>query len=248
MPARDVIFQDNERVRWVGEVVEQYLDPGIRKRFSDQANNPDIIFQILGRVVGHFLAIVFLEKPGVDLLFRRFELGANVVLFADKNQLSRCSVIVVLQEIMHPKPEILEIEFGEVFAVNRERVKIIVLEIATVLASLLVFPPEKTGGQQDERGDDRRDYINGNVAAESFNHTCLERRACLALLKALGAASRCIESLVCAAAAPDLAEQMHLRRDALLCVQTCRSMSLHRLARANPPGGRQDGCATLCAK
>ena len=103
-------------------------------------------------------------------MLRRFELGANVVLFADKNQLSCRSVIVVLQEIMHPKPEILEIEFGEVFAADREWVEIVVLEIATVLASLLVFSPEKTGGQQDERGDDRRDYIDGNVAAESFDH------------------------------------------------------------------------------
>src|SRR5438874_9218314 len=187
MPARDVIFQDNERVRWVGEVVEQYLDPGIRKRFSDQANNPDIIFQILGGVVGNFLALIFLEKPGIDFLLRRFELGANVVLFADKNQLSRCSVIVVLQEIMRPKPEILEIEFGEVFAVDRERIEIVILEIATVLASFLVFPPEKTGGQQDERGDDRRDDINRNIAADSFDHMRSEARASSGLLKALSA-------------------------------------------------------------
>ena len=71
---------------------------------------------------------------------------------------------------MHSKPEILEIEFGEVFAVDRERVEIVVLEVATVLASLLVFPSEKTGREQNERGDDRRDYVNGNVAAESLDH------------------------------------------------------------------------------
>src|SRR5437764_11172209 len=126
---------------------------------------------------------VFLEKPGIDLLLRRFELGANIVLFADKNQLARRGVIVVPQEIVHPKPEILEIEFREVLAVDRERVEIVVLEIATVLASLLVFSPEKTGDQQDERGDDRRDHINGNVTAESLDHMRLERKASLALLK-----------------------------------------------------------------
>jgi len=44
---------------------------------------------------------------------------------------------------MHPKPEILEIEFGEIFAVDREGVEIVILEVATVLASFLVFSPEK---------------------------------------------------------------------------------------------------------
>src|SRR5205085_8415086 len=125
--------------------------------------------------VGNFLALVFLEEPGIDFLLRRFELTADVVLFANKNQLSRCGVIVVLQEIMHSETEILEVEFGEVFAVDRKRVEIVVLEIATVLASFLVFSPEKTGGEQDEGGDDRRDYINGNVAADSLYHMRLFR-------------------------------------------------------------------------
>src|SRR5205809_4270959 len=142
-------------------------------------------FPILRRVVGDFLAIVFVKKPGIDFLLRRFELAADVVLFANKNQLSRCGVIVVLQEIMHSEAEILEVEFGEVFAVDRKRVEIVVLEIATVLASFLVFSPEKPGSKQNERGDDRRDYINGNVAAESLNHMRLEGRASLARLKAL---------------------------------------------------------------
>jgi hypothetical protein len=123
-------------------------------------------------------------------LLRSFELGANVVLFADKNQLSRCGVVVVLQEIVHPEAEILEVKFGEVFAIDRKRVEIVVLEIATELASFLVFSPKKARREQDERGDDRRDYINGNVAAESLDHMRLERRASLALLKVLSVGRR----------------------------------------------------------
>src|SRR5205823_4040373 len=141
-----------------------------RKRFSDQTNNPDVIFQILARVVGDFLAVVFLEQPGIDLLLRGFELAARIVLLPDKNQLSRCGVVVVFEKIVHPEAEILEIEFGEVFAVDRKRVEIVVLEIATELASFLVFSPKKARREQDERGDDRRDYINGNVTAESLDH------------------------------------------------------------------------------
>jgi len=72
----------------------------------------------------------------------------------------------------------LEVEFGEVFAVDRERVEIVVLEVATVLASFLVFSPEKTGREQDERGDDRRDYIDGNVAAESLDHCSIVAAVC----------------------------------------------------------------------
>ena len=110
------------------------------------------------------------RKAGIDFLLRRLELIAHVVLFADEDQLSRRGVVVVLQEVMHAEPEIVQIELAEVFAVNRKRIEVVLLELATVLASFLVFPPEKTGGEQDERGDDRRDDINRNVAAESFDH------------------------------------------------------------------------------
>ena len=69
-------------------------------------------------------------------------------MLADKNQLSRGGVVVVLEKIVHPEAEILEVELWKVFAVDRERVEIVVLEIATVLASFLVFSPEKTGREQ----------------------------------------------------------------------------------------------------
>src|SRR6476660_7270403 len=120
---------------------------------------------------------------------------------------------MVLEEVMHAQPEIVQAELAKVFARNGERIEIVLVEIATVLASFLVFPPEKTGGQQDERGDDRRDYINRNVAAESFDHMCLERRASSGLLKALSAA--CRRRVACS-----------YWRDMLLQVWTHRSVSL----------------------
>ena len=113
---------------------------------------------------------------------------------------------------MHPKPKILEIEFGEVFAVDRERIEIVLLEIATEVASLLVFPPEKTGCEQDERGDDRRDYIDGDVAAESFEHMPSEGRASSGLLKALSAQRQWGASSH-AAPASSFGEQKHEPRD-----------------------------------
>src|SRR6478672_12267437 len=94
---------------------------------------------------------------------------------------------MVLEEVMHAQPEIVQAKLAKVFARNGERIEIVLVEIATVLASFLVFPPEKTGGQQDERGDDRRDYINRNVAAEALDHMRSEGRASSGLLKALRA-------------------------------------------------------------
>src|SRR5260370_13331205 len=104
-------------------------------------------------------------------------------------------------------------EFGEVFAVDREGVEIVILEVATVLASFLVFPPEKTGGQQDERGDDRRDCINRNVAAESFDHIPSEGRASSGLLKALSAQRQWGMLLAMRRQHSHLAEQKHGPRD-----------------------------------
>src|SRR5207237_8142142 len=102
---------------------------------------------------------------GVDFPFRMFELGAHIVLFADEYQLSRRSVVIVLEEIMHAEPEILEIELGKIVAVNRKRVEVVLFEIPTILASLLVFPPEKSGDQTDVRSDNRRDDGDRDIVA-----------------------------------------------------------------------------------
>src|SRR5438045_6370256 len=121
------------------------------------------MFHILCRVISDVFAFVVVEKPRVDFLFRRLELGAHIVLLADEYQLSRRSVVIVLQEIMHAEPEILEIELGKIVAVNRKRVEVVLFEIPTILASLLVFPPDKSGDQKDERRDNRRDDVDRDI-------------------------------------------------------------------------------------
>jgi hypothetical protein len=89
-------------------------------------------------------------------------------LFPDENERSRSRVVVVLQKIMHAQPEILEIELGHIVPIDRVRIKIVFLQIPAEAPPLFVFSPEKSGGQQNDRCNDRCDHINGDVAA--FNH------------------------------------------------------------------------------
>src|SRR5437588_7336956 len=101
-------------------------------------------------IVDDLLAVVLVEQLGVDLLLGRFELGSHVVLLADKNELPRRGVILVLQEVMHPEPEVVQIELAKVFPRDGERIEIVFLEIATELAaSLLVFSPKETSDQKN---------------------------------------------------------------------------------------------------
>jgi hypothetical protein len=71
---------------------------------------------------------------------------------------------------MHAEPEILEIELRKIFAVNRKRVEVVLFNIPTVLASFLVFSPDKTDCEQDKRCDDRCDDVDGDIAAKTLEH------------------------------------------------------------------------------
>src|SRR6266571_7047499 len=114
MASGDVVFERNERMRRVSEVVQQNLDSGIWKRFSDEAHEPHVILEVLVCVVCDFLSVVLLKELRVSFLFRGFELRVHITLFADKNELSRGRMIFVLEEVMHPKPEIFQTELAEV--------------------------------------------------------------------------------------------------------------------------------------
>ena len=61
MPAGNIVFERNKRVCGIGQVVQEDFDSGIGKGFSDQANNPFVVFKKFLRVVGNCLAIIFLE-------------------------------------------------------------------------------------------------------------------------------------------------------------------------------------------
>ena len=157
-------------MRWISQVVQKDLDPGVRKRFPNQPDDSHVIFEILIRIVDDPLAVVLLEQAGIFFLLSRLELFTHVVLFANEDKLTRRGIVVVLQKVMHAEAKIVQIELAEVFARHAVRIEVVLLELASEFASLLVFSPEKTGGEQDQGRDDRRDYINGNVTAESFDH------------------------------------------------------------------------------
>ena len=170
MASSDIIFEHNKRVRWISQVVQKDLDPGVWKRFPNQSDDSHVIFEILIRIVDDSFAVVLLEQAGIFFLLSRLELFTHVVLFANEDKLTRRGIVVVLQKVMHAEAKIVQIELAEVFARHAVRIEVVLLELAAELASFLIFPPEKTGGEQDERGDDRRDDINANVAAESLDH------------------------------------------------------------------------------
>src|SRR6516225_3979605 len=80
-------------------------------------------------------------------------------------------MIFVLEEVMHAQPEILQAEFAEVFPRHSKRIEVILFEISPKLASpLLVFAPQKTEAQKEQRYDDRRDDINRKLALEGVDH------------------------------------------------------------------------------
>ena len=56
------------------------------------------VFEILRRIIRDFCAVVFLEETGVDLLLRRLELGPDIVLFADEDELAGRGRILFLRK------------------------------------------------------------------------------------------------------------------------------------------------------
>lgn len=152
--AGDIVLQHDERVRRVRQIVEQDLDAKVRKRFADQPRNPGKVLQVFAGVVGDLFALVLVEQSRVNLLLRRLELGADVVLFADEDKLARGGRVVVAQEVMHPEPEIVQVKLGEIVAVDGVRVKVVLLEPATEFSALLVLTPGVTGREENDRRDD----------------------------------------------------------------------------------------------
>ena len=58
------------------------------------------------------------RKAGHILFAQRARVFTHVVLFANKDKLSRRGIVVVLQKVMHAEPKIVQIELAEVFAVT----------------------------------------------------------------------------------------------------------------------------------
>src|SRR5438105_14568002 len=139
MSAGDIVLQTNQGMRWISQIMQQNFHSDIWKRFSDQPHESYVVFQILSRVVSDLLAVIFLEKFRVNFLLGRLELAAHVILLADENELARCGVIVVLEEVVDAEPKIFEIKLGHIIAIDGVGIKVIFFEIPAIAASLFFF-------------------------------------------------------------------------------------------------------------
>src|SRR5437016_4398901 len=170
-PPGHVVFQGNERMRRVGQIMQQNLYARVRKRFPDQPNHPLVVFQELVRVIGDLLAVILVEQLRVNFLLGWFKLRSDVVLFANEYELARRGMVFVLQEIMHSEPKIFQTELAKVLATNCERVEIIFVEVSPEFpAAFLVFSPNETGREKDQRRDNGRDYVDSDLALQCANH------------------------------------------------------------------------------
>src|SRR4029077_4476381 len=159
-------------MRRMSEIVEQDLNSRVRKRLTDQPHNAHVILQKFICIVGDLFAVVFLEQLRVNLLFGRLKLTPHIVLLADENELSRCRMIFVFEEIVHPQPEIFQAEFAKVFARDGERVEIVLVEVFAKLAlPLLVFAPQKTEAQEEQRYNDRSDDVDRKLTLQGIDHS-----------------------------------------------------------------------------
>ncbi|MEO7724616.1 MAG: hypothetical protein ABIU29_08015 [Chthoniobacterales bacterium] len=95
------------------------------------------------------------------------ELGADAVLFADKNELPRRHRIGVAQKIMHPEPGIVQAELREIIAVDGVGIKIVILQFLAEALPLLVFAPEKTEREKEGGRDDGGDHVDRDVIPKS---------------------------------------------------------------------------------
>src|ERR1700682_6532201 len=78
---------------------------------------------------------------------------------------------------MHAKAEIPQAKFAEVFARDREWIEIVLVQVATKFPpALFVFSPEKSNREEEERCNNRCNYVNGDIRA--FNHAALSRGRC----------------------------------------------------------------------
>ena len=72
---------------------------------------------------------------------------------------------------MHPQPEIFQAELAKVLPSNNKRIEVVLFEISPKLAlPLLVFAPQKTEAQKQQRYNDRRDDVDRKLALQGINH------------------------------------------------------------------------------
>ena len=172
MSAGHIIFQNDERMRGISQIVQQNFDASVGKRFPDEPDDSLVVLEKFVGVVDNFLPLIFVKKLRVSFLFGWLQLGPHVILLADKKQLPRRSVVVVFEKIMHPEPEIFQAELAKVLARNGKRIEVVIVQISAKLAaSFFVFSPEKACRKKEQRYNDRCDDIDAELALQSLDHT-----------------------------------------------------------------------------
>src|SRR6266487_841131 len=158
-------------MRRVSQIVQQDFHSTDRKRLPDEPHEPDVVVEKLGRVVGNLFAVVLLKELRVNFLFGWLELIAHIILLPDEDQLPRRRAVFILEEIMHPKPKILQTELAEILAGDDEWIEIVLFQVSAKLAALfLVLTPKKACCQKEHRHNDRRDDVDTEFALQSFDH------------------------------------------------------------------------------
>src|SRR6266550_3091255 len=73
---------------------------------------------------------------------------------------------------MHSQPEIFQTELAKVLATDCERIEIVLLKISSKFAAaFLVFSPKESGNQKQQRNNNRRNYIDAELALQGIDHS-----------------------------------------------------------------------------
>src|SRR4030095_6981413 len=72
---------------------------------------------------------------------------------------------------MHAQPKIFQAELAKILASDGERIEVVLFQVSPQLAALfLVFAPEKSCYQKEQRHNDRGDHIDAQIALHHFAH------------------------------------------------------------------------------
>ena len=72
---------------------------------------------------------------------------------------------------MHSQSEIFRTELAKILATDCERIEIVLLKISSKFApALLVFSPKESGNQKQQGDNNRRDYIDAELALQGIDH------------------------------------------------------------------------------
>ena len=147
----DVVLEHVQRLRWVGQIVQEDLDADVRKAVTDQPHNALVVFEVAPGVIEDFIAFVFGIQLEVFLALPAREDFADVVLLADNDQLARCEVISLLTDGVDGFGEFFQVEKEVIVLIQSEWVVLMLLDgRAFALLSLSPLTDAVTDSQRQQ--------------------------------------------------------------------------------------------------